>query len=78
MGLLSIGILTPLIAMFFGGSNKKEIPIQAPPLQTPSVTIGSVIPVLFGTRMINGSNIVWWGDMHIIMKEMPQGSGAKW
>lgn len=31
--------------------------------QVPTAEVGREIPVLFGTRDINGPNVVWYGDL---------------
>lgn len=33
-------------------------------ISAPTATEGGEIPVLFGTREIGNSNVVWWGDFH--------------
>ena len=32
-------------------------------IQTPTAEEGREIPVLFGTRMCKGANVVWYGDL---------------
>lgn len=34
-------------------------------IQTPTAEEGREIPVLFGTRDINGPNVVWYGDLRV-------------
>lgn len=40
---------------------------QPPPslddIQTPTAEAGIEIPVLFGTRDMNGPNVLWYGDL---------------
>lgn len=70
-------LFTMLWGMIFPSKPKEPIKgIQ--PLAVPDTTIGKTIPILFGSRMIKDPSIVWWGDVHIVMEEIPQGSGAKW
>lgn len=35
-------------------------------IDTPTASEGSPVPVLFGTRLIKGSNIVWYGDIKTV------------
>ena len=42
---------------------------QPPPavgqFEIPTAEVGRDIPVLFGTKLITGSNVVWYGDLGI-------------
>ena len=35
-------------------------------IQAPTAEVGREIPVLFGTRDLNGPNCVWWGDVRVV------------
>ncbi len=35
-------------------------------IQAPTAEEGREIPVLFGTRDINGPNVVWYGDLRTV------------
>jgi hypothetical protein len=43
---------------------------QPPPsineISAPTASVGREIPVLFGTRDLNGPNVVWYGDIRLI------------
>lgn len=43
-----------------------DVEEQAPPtfsdLNAPTATLGREIPVVFGTKLIAGPNVVWYGD----------------
>lgn len=64
-----------LAAFFVGGfllaSAFAPKPQNAPPpslddVQAPTAEEGIEIPVLFGTRDINGPNVVWWGNVKTV------------
>lgn len=38
-------------------------PAAAESVDVPTANEGAPIPVLFGTRMIKGANVVWYGDV---------------
>lgn len=35
-------------------------------IQLPEAEVGASIPVLFGTKNISGSNVVWYGDLRTV------------
>ena len=35
-------------------------------IQAPTAEVGREIAVLFGTRDLNGPNVVWWGDVRTV------------
>ncbi|GAB6191158.1 hypothetical protein [Desulfocastanea catecholica] len=35
-------------------------------IEVPTAEEGSVIPVLFGTRNLEGMNVVWYGDVRVV------------
>ena len=41
-------------------------PVGLDGIQTPTAEIGREIPVLFGTRKIEGPNVVWYGDLRTV------------
>lgn len=44
-------------------------------IETQTADEGIPVPVLFGTRVINNSNIVWYGDVKTVA--IKQGGGKK-
>ena len=53
-------------------------PQTAPPpglgeVKVPTAEEGREIPVLFGTRIIQGPNVVWWGDVKTRPHKVSQG-----
>ena len=44
--------------------------ISAKKFEVPTAEEGREIPVLFGTRMIAGPNVTWWGDVESIKYEI--------
>jgi len=67
-------ILGP-IGSFFAMKPKELIP-DSKPFDVPDAEVGTSIPVLFGTRAIKSPFVAWYGDVEIILVEMPS-SGKK-
>lgn len=44
--------------------NKK--PAGLGDIETPTAEVGREIPVLFGTRDLNGPNVVWYGHLRTV------------
>ena len=45
---------------------ESDPPVGLDSIQTPTAEIGREIPVLFGTRKIEGPNVVWYGDLRTV------------
>lgn len=45
-------------------------------IDVPTATEGRPIPVLFGTRLIENPNVVWWGDLRTVAIKS-KGGGKK-
>lgn len=62
----------PLPPSMFKKDKEKEIP--PPDLDVPITELGTVVPVLFGTRLIDSPSLVWYGNVNIIKKKVdPKG-----
>ena len=46
-------------------------------LDVPVAESGKAIPVLFGTRVVNQPNVVWYGDVKTTEIRQSSGSGGK-
>lgn len=63
-----------IVAVFVAGlvlsyAFRPKIPSQAPTsneIQAPTAEIGREIPVLFGTRDLQGPNVVWYGALKLV------------
>lgn len=71
---IALGIaLIAVAASIFIRPNKAEPPKAATlsDFTIPTAEEGRSIPVLFGTRMISGANVTWYGDLgkRAIVKE---------
>lgn len=61
---ISITIISTLISIFLAPSTPKpKQKIQE--FEIPASKIGINIPVVFGTRLISGPIVAWWGDVKI-------------
>lgn len=54
---------------------KQSTPAPGSPEGIATAEAGRPIPVLFGTRLIQSPNVVWWGDVG--MKPIKTKSGKK-
>jgi hypothetical protein len=59
-------------------SSPKARPASPPPwdIGVPTATEGRPVPVLFGTRLIENPNVVWWGDLRTVAIKS-KGGGKK-
>lgn len=53
----------------------KPSPATLSDFSIPTAEENRAIPVIFGTRMISGANVVWYGDLHT--EEIKSDSGGK-
>lgn len=60
---LGVAVLALAYTVFF--QPKQDAPKAATleDFQIPTAEEGRTIPVLFGTRMISGANVVWYGNL---------------
>lgn len=56
----SVAVSFVLAARIKGHSRK---PSGLSEFQVPTAEVGREIPVLFGTRLLKGPNVVWYGDL---------------
>lgn len=52
-----------LLSAFLAPKPKPMKPAGLDSFNVPTAEAGREIPVLFGTRMIKSSNVVWFGDL---------------
>ena len=58
-------IFAAVVALFIVASMPKptsQPPVELSNISVPTAEEGRAIPVVFGTRVIEGPNVVWYGD----------------
>ena len=58
-------IFSAVVALFIVASMPKptsQPPVELSNINVPTAEEGRAIPVVFGTRVIEGPNVVWYGD----------------
>lgn len=58
-------IFAAVVALFIVASMpkpKSQPPVELSNINVPTAEEGRAIPVVFGTRVIEGPNVVWYGD----------------
>lgn len=63
-------IIAVIVAVIVGFAMTPKPQTQSPSgindIQLPTAEVGASIPVLFGTKDIAGSNVVWYGDLRTV------------
>ena len=62
-------IFAAVVALFIVASMPKptsQPPVELSNINVPTAEEGRAIPVVFGTRVIEGPNVVWYGDLRTI------------
>lgn len=54
------------VAYTIGPKTQTRKPAGLNEFQAPTAEVGREIPVLFGTRDLNGPNVVWYGDLRVV------------
>ena len=61
-----IKIIIYIILIYLAYSMSPDVEEQPPStldqIKAPTADLGQEIPVLFGTKLIEGPNVVWYGD----------------
>lgn len=55
-----------LLSFAFAPKAQSQPPPEIGDVNTPTAEAGREIPVLFGTRLMEGPNVVWWGDVKTV------------
>lgn len=63
---LAIAIAISVIAYLIMPKPKTPRPEAAQDLEAPTAEAGRPIPVIFGTLMVKGGNVLWFGDKSIV------------
>lgn len=60
---VAIFVVALVVAYSMRPKTQSTKPSGLEDITTPTAEDGREIPVLFGTRIIEGSNLVWYGDL---------------
>ncbi len=63
---LAIFLVAFVIAYSIAPKPQVRKPAGLEEFQAPTAQEGREIPVLFGTRDLNGPNVVWYGDLDVV------------
>ena len=74
---IAIWVITTVIGMLLTPKPPKQAAATPGHLDVPVAESGKAIPVLFGTRVINQPNVVWYGDVKTTEIRQSSGSGGK-
>lgn len=70
-----------VVALVVAYASAPKPQTQPPPgigkIQVPTANDGREIPVLFGTRVIRGPNVVWYGNMRTVPIIKTSSGGGK-
>jgi hypothetical protein len=64
--LVAVFVATLVLAYAFMPKPQTQKPPGMNEVQAPTAEVGREIPVLFGTRDIEGPNVVWYGDIRLV------------
>ncbi len=74
-GQIVLFIVTSIISRLIAPKPPKPAPARLGDVDVPTAEEGRPIPVVFGTRLVRGSNIVWFGDLRTT--PIKQSGGSK-
>lgn len=63
LGQIFLYIVTSLISAALAPKSPKPKPATLADVDAPTADEGRPIPVLFGSVLITGANVVWYGDL---------------
>lgn len=71
-----IWVVTTIVDLLFGPREQQNKPQPQTQEGFPEAEAGTTIPKVFGTRLLNSPNVVWWGDVQAVaIKEKPSKKG---
>ena len=59
---VAVFVVALVVGMSMAPKPQTQPPAGLNEIQAPTAEDGREIPVLFGTRLISGPNVVWYGD----------------
>ncbi|QIQ65298.1 hypothetical protein 19_00026 [Pseudomonas phage Epa19] len=63
---LVIAVIAIVVAYVMAPKPESRPPAGLSEFQLPTAEVGREIPVLFGTRIIEGPNVVWYGHLKAV------------
>lgn len=65
VALIAVMVASVAVSFVLAGrvQGQKRKPSGLSEFQVPTAEVGREIPVLFGTRLLKGPNVVWYGDL---------------
>lgn len=63
MELLAIFIVSMILSIALAPKPPKPAPASIQDFDVPTAEEGRPIPVVFGTVLITGANVIWYGDL---------------
>ena len=71
---VAVFVATLVLAFAFMPKPQTQPPPGLNEITAPTAEVGREIPVLFGTRDLDGPNCCWWGDVRLVaIKAKSQG-----
>lgn len=74
---LIIAVVAAIALYFLMPKPETQPPPGVGEVEAPTAKEGQEIPVLFGTRVLNGPNVVWYGDIKTSPKKVNPCEGGK-
>lgn len=59
-------VISAVVSIMLAPRPESQKPAGLDEFQVPTAEAGREIPVLFGTRMIKGPNVVWYGHLRTV------------
>lgn len=67
---IGVAVAAVALAILFMPKPKTPKPPEATDLENPVAEAGKPIPVIFGTVLVKGLNVLWYGDKHTYSKKV--------
>lgn len=74
---LLIGLALNIVAYLIMPKPKQDQPNEIKDLEDPTAEAGRPMPVVFGSLMVKGSNVIDFSDKRTVMRELRSSGGKK-
>lgn len=74
---LLIGLALNIVAYLIMPKPKQEQPAEVKDLEDPTAEAGRPLPVVFGSVLVKGLNVMDFGDKQTIMRKLRSSGGKK-
>lgn len=64
--LIAVFVATLVLSFAFMPKPQSAKPTELSDITAPTAEVGREIPVLFGTRDLNGPNVTWYGALRLV------------